>query len=89
MFPIMLNGTSAAEPTALSKEPQGPKWLEGCRAAVEEAIMSKALVANMALRFWLIGCLEAIFTFSAVAHHLYGTVKAFLQVRYFLFGKIV
>jgi hypothetical protein len=85
----MLYGTSAAEPTALSKEPQGPKWLEGCRAAVEEAIMSKSLVANMALRFWLVGCLEVIFTFSAVAHHLYGTVKAFLQVRVYYFFSLI
>lgn len=77
-FVLILN--KAGSPASLLREPQGPKWIEACRAALENSIMSKVLVANTAMRFWLITCLEETFSFSAVSHHLYGTVKAFLQV---------
>jgi len=45
--------------------------------ALEDAVMSKHLLATTALRHWLCRCLVACFAFTSVAHHLYGTVKAF------------
>jgi len=45
--------------------------------ALEDAVMSKHLLATTALRHWLCRCLVACFAFPSVSHHLYGTVKAF------------
>jgi hypothetical protein len=76
---------TAASARALSTAPHGPPWLDTCRVALEDAIMSRFLLAPVALRYWLSKCLVACFSFPAVSHHLYGTVKAFIQVR----GRLV
>ena len=70
---------AAASPAAMAAEPRGPKWIDAARVALEAAVTSRTLLPAAALRCWLSWCLASCFSFPAISHHLYGTVKALHQ----------